>query len=215
MLKILIADTQPLFAECLGTALGMQPELEVLDERPDSGPAALAATVNRRPDILLMDYWMPEMGGPAAAALARSRVPTAVAVLSWLCGPREIRNALAAGAAAFIPKSLGIKELADNLRRVGSGERGVFPAEFKPLVSSGADLAEGVRMWDKLASLTDREIEIIRLLGRGYSKSTVAPVLKVSPETARTHIENIRRKLDARTQVEAVAITRQYGIIPP
>jgi len=192
----------------------MESDLEVLAERPSLGPRAVAAALQLRPDVMVTDYWMPEMNGPAVAAVVGSRMQGSVLLLSWLFTPREIQNAFAAGAAAFISKSLGVSDLAVAIRRVARGEKGVAPPEFEPFISQKAD-GPGAEIWRKLASLTDREIEILRLLGLGFSKSRIAPALSVTPDTARTHIENIRRKLDARTQVEAVAIARQNGLIPP
>jgi len=214
LLKLLVADTQPLFSECLASALAMEVDFEVLEERPASGPKAVEAAVKSRPDILVTDYWMPDMGGPAIAAVVGSRTESPVVLLAWLFGPGEVAAALAAGAAAFIPKSVGIGGLADALRRVGGGERPVYPAQLESL-AAGSKEPGIVATWGRLSSLTDREIQIVRLMGRGYSKSTIASRLDLSPHTARTHIENIRRKLDARTGVEAVAIARHYGFIPP
>jgi len=192
----------------------MESDLEVLEERPSLGPRAVAAALQLRPDVMVADYWMPEMNGPAVAAVVASRMQGSVLLLSWLFTPREIQNAFAAGAAAFISKSLGVSELALAIRRVAEGERGVLPGKFGKGVALRLE-APASEIWPRLASLTDREIEILRLLGLGFSKSRIAGALSVTPDTARTHIENIRRKLDARTQVEAVAIARQNGLIPP
>jgi len=129
-------------------------------------------------------------------------------------GAMQLQSALGAGAAGFLPKSLRLYEITDALHRVHEGNGPVYPPDLDQLVSA-KQRDEATRAWTRLATVTPREIKVLRLLGSGLGKNDIAKLLSISPETVRTHIARILNKLNARTQNEAVATARRFELIQP
>jgi two-component system response regulator DesR len=212
---ILIADAQRLFSESLGIALGLQPGLEVLNDHPTEGLGAVEVALARRPDVAVLDYWMVGMEGPAVARAILKRVPTCkILMVSWLHGPPQVQEALDAGVVGFLPKSLRVQQVVEAIRRAQSGESPVFAEQLRVLLDSIETRANEVdRAAERLGSLTPREIQVLTLLSFGRPIEDVAADLSIAPGTLRTHVHNILRKTGARSQLEALALARHYGLI--
>lgn len=214
-IRVLLADAQPLFSEALAIALGACPDLEVLDERPTSGREAVEAAVSLLPDVAALDCWMWDVDGIALTRRIRCEVPEVkVVLLSWFHGARDIRGALEAGAAAFLPKSLTVAEVASAIRRVHAGESPVYAEELERLAKTIRRRDErAAAVWRRFAELTPREMDVLQLLSFGRHPEEIACELLISKATVRTHIHNILRKTGTRSQVECLALVRTYGLI--
>lgn len=227
MVGVLIGDSQPLFAQALARALEHRAGMQVLEPYPSSGVAAAQAAVVHQPDVALLDFWLEGLTAPAVTASITAKAPaTRVIVLGWFHGPEQVGQAFAAGAAAFVSKSLRIDELVEVIERVVAGELIVADGangdghgnghehrdhEFggrASLAIAAADASDTNR-----DAFTPRELEVLRLLGAGLTVEDVADHLTVSYDTARTHLRRVLTKTGARSQLQAVAFARQQGLL--
>lgn len=215
-IRVLVADAQALFSEALAAALGRSPDLDVLEERPTDGLSAAKAAAVLKPDVALVDYWIGELEGPAADRTILAQSPdTAVINLSWYHGPDQIQSALDAGAAGFLPKSVSLEQVEQAIRQAHAGERPVFEHALARVVGKIAERQQrGRELVGRLESLSPRELETLRLVSAGLPVERVAEQMGLGKSTVRTHIHNILRKTDTRTQLEAVAMARDQGYLP-
>lgn len=215
-IRVLVSDPQVLVADALAGALERYDDLEVVSARPESGSDAVQAAVVYEPQVILTEFWVRDMSGPAAIELLLGKVPDArVLVISWFHGPDQIHQALDAGAVAFLPKSLRVPQVHEAILRAHAGENPVFAEELSRLV----DLLERrsryvTDMGERLRSLSGRELEVLQLIAVGLPNNDIAKRLNLAPGTVRTHIHQILSKTGARSQVEAVAIARDHEIVP-
>lgn len=218
-MRVLVADGQRLFAEALGRALQQYPDFEVLLQETRSGRDVLEASIRRRPDVLLLDYWILEMDGPAVTRELRSRGDAPkVLLMSWIHGPDEVQQALIAGAAGFLPKSVTIDQVAEAIRQALVGHPLVYAPQLAGLFDDmNRRLAETEAIYNAVVALTPREIETLQLLAEGRPTKQIATELSIAPGTLKNLIHNILSKMRARTRVEAVDTARRVGLIsvPP
>ncbi|MGH2670892.1 MAG: response regulator [bacterium] len=214
-ITVIVADAQHLFAEALGVALGRYPELEIHNHSPATGLEVIEVATTLDPDVVLLDFWMVGMEGPPTTRLLGKRAPRSkVLLLSWLHGPQQVEEALEAGAVGFLPKSLTLDQVAGAIRRAHAGESPVYSSELEELVRTiEAREHEVARISQRLLTLTPREIQILTMLSFGEPFDDVADKLSISPGTLRTHVHNILKKTGARSQIEAIAMARHYGLI--
>lgn len=212
---VLVADGQRMFAEAVAIALRSHPGLHVLSEHPTTGTAALEVAMRDEPDVLLLDYWLLGMNGPACTRAVHERCPDAkVLLLSWLHGPQHVQEALAAGAVGFLPKSLTFDQLVEAIRRACSGEPLVFAEQLARLVDDIERRArESEERAKRLATLSTRELEVLDLLGKGLSPKEIALNLDISVGTVKNHIHSILTKTGGRTQLEAILVARYHRVI--
>jgi DNA-binding NarL/FixJ family response regulator len=201
-IKVLTVDDHPLLREGIMAILEGQPDMVVVAEAANGREAVERFRVYR-PDMTLMDLQMPEMGGLEAMAAIRREFPDAkIVVLTTYRGDAQAVRALHAGASGYLLKSMLRKELLDTIRAVHSGRRRI-PSEI------AAEIAE--HHTDD--ALTDREIEILRLVAAGKANKIVAAELAISEETVKAHMRNILGKLAANDRTHAVTIALKRGII--
>lgn len=215
-IRVLTSDAQFLFADALATSLAGCKDLLLLDDRPVKGLDALHAATTYHPDVVLVDYWLPDMEGPVAIRELHRRVPDAKALaLSWFHGADHIHAALAAGAVGFLPKSLSVGQVAEGVRRAHQGENPVFGKELAKMVDKIATRRAAVKQVDqRFASLTLREMEILQLLALAYTRTDIARRLQIREATVRTHLSRLLGKTGATSQLEVVTMARDAGIVP-
>lgn len=212
---MLVGDSQPLFAEALAGVLAREHDLVVFDEYPASGRDAIDAAFRLEPDVALIDYWIPGLEGPAVTnAITREAPRVKVIMLSWFYGVREIRSSLEAGATGFLPKNVSVAQVVEAIRDAHAGSSLVYPEQIAKMMErlDLGDKAAG-KVWKKLRELTPRELEILALLAHGEPINVLADRLSISVHTLRTHIHRILDKTGTRSQMEAVALARRYGLI--
>jgi DNA-binding NarL/FixJ family response regulator len=201
-IRVLVADDHPIVRAGLATVVSQQLELELVGEAAD-GAEAVIIVRERRPDVVLMDLRMPHMDGVAAIRQIKSEFPdVGVLALTTYEGDVDIHRALEAGARGYLTKDMLLTDVVSAIRAVHRGER-VIPAQV------AARLAEFTPRTD----LTEREIEVVRLVARGLSNHEIAGVIGRSDETVKLHLKNIFSKLGVADRTEAVTLAISRGIL--
>ena len=215
MVRVLIADDQELVRSGFRLVLELA-GIDVVGEAQD-GREAVEATRRLRPDVVLMDVRMPEMDGiEATRRIALSGVPSRVLILTTFDLDEYVFQALRAGASGFLLKDVGRERLVDAVHTVAAGEALVAPSVLERLVTHyvmrpPSQLATP----PELADLTDRELEILTLVGRGLANPEIASTLYISLATVKTHIRHILQKLNLRDRVQAVVLAYETGLVTP
>jgi len=221
-IRVAIVDDQPLVRSGLALLLDARADIDVVAEAAD-GRAGLAAIDAHRPDVVLLDVRMPELDGLGVVrALAeRGRLgPDAglrVVMLSTYHVDEAVYAALRLGASGFVLKDAAPDEIGAALVAVAAGEAWLDPAVARRLVdsirSSPAPLPPGDRA--VLQPLTDRELEVLTLIGQGLNNRELAVHLGVGAATVKTHIQRILFKLHLRDRVQAVILAYELGLVQP
>ena len=212
--RILLADEHSLFREAMRVVLESQSDLLVVGEARD-GAQAVAEAEALQPDLAILDISLPNCDGIRATELIRDRVPHCRVVL---LAPEEDHNilidSLEAGASGYLTKGSPLGDLIDAARAVHNGEtlipRRMLGALLVRLIRRRRDDDEASR---KMSQLTKREREVLSLLARGADNDTIAQSLVISPQTARTHIQNVLGKLGVHSRLEAAAFVMQNGVL--
>ena len=217
-LRVLIADDQRLIRAGFATLVGSAPDLEVVGEAVD-GADALEQARLARPDVLLMDIRMPGMDGLSATELITSDPDlqdVRVLVLTTFEADEYVVAALRAGASGFLGKGVDPAELIAAIRVVASGESLLSPRATSALIgrflSRPSDGPPGA-VDESLDALTEREREILSLVGQGLSNDDIAGQLFLSPLTVKTHVNRSMTKLDARDRAQLVVLAYQSGLV--
>jgi two-component system, NarL family, response regulator DesR len=215
-IRVLVANSQRLFAETLAVSLAGRPELSVIKRFPTTGVEAIAAARDAAPDVALLDYWLEGIEAPNVIRSILAKAPEVKIInLSWLSGPDHINAALAAGAVGFLPTGVTVARVVEAVRRAHAGEHPVFEEELDDLVMRIENRRRFVELVDhRLETLTPRELEVLTHMGGGLARDEIADRLGISLATVRTHIHRILEKTKARSQMEAVAMARDHGFIP-
>jgi DNA-binding NarL/FixJ family response regulator len=214
--RVLIVDDQALIRAGFRMILDAQPDLEVVGEAAD-GSTAIDAVRTLRPDVVLMDIRMPGVDGiEATRRLTELNVPSKIVILTTYDLDEYVFDALAAGASGFLLKHVPPEELVHGVRVAASGDALLAPSITKRLIEEFAKHRAPVRAGGTdLHTLTDREQEVIRLLGRGLSNPEIARELKVGEATVKTHVAHVLDKLGLRDRVQAVIFAYEVGLIKP
>lgn len=206
MQKILIVDDHPLYREGMISALrARMSDVEV--QGADSAEEGLQVLM-RDPqiDLVLIDVRLPGMDGFAALALYGAHFPAVPRILiSGSDEPAYLKRAIEGGASGYIPKSMAVRDVIAAIQRVLQG--GVSGPEIASPARRREDL-------DPLAHLTLRQLEVLRLLGEGYTNKEIAKALEISERTARAHVAAIFEALDADNRTHAVLSAQRRGLLP-
>ncbi len=215
MIRVLIADDQPLVRRGLALILGPDPEFEVVGEAED-GARAVALAQQLRPDVVVMDIRMPVLDGvQATEELARTLPGTRVLALSTFDMDEYVVAALRAGAYGFLPKDISPEELIAAVRIVHTGEAAVAPRLLSRLLSAYVRTPARPRSWaaPPPLELTPRELEIWRLMATGRGNAEIAAELDISVSTVKNHITGIFGKLGVRDRAQAVIAAYESGLV--
>ncbi|WP_263357238.1 response regulator [Acidicapsa ligni] len=201
-IRILVVDDHPFLREGIVGAVNSQSDMAMIGEA-SNGEEAIEQFRLHRPDVTLMDLQMPTMNGTDAIIAIRSEFPTArIVVLTAYRGDVQALRALKAGAAGYLLKNMLRKELLDTIRVVDSGRRRIPPEIAREL---------GEHIVDD--ELSNREIEVLRLIATGTSNKIIATQLSLAETTVKTHVQNILIKLSANDRTHAVTIAIKRGYI--
>lgn len=215
-LTVVIVDDQHLVRAGLRTLLEATPGIVVVGEAA-TGEDAIEQVRRLRPDVVLMDVRMPGMGGIEAVRLIAAERPTVRVVMVTSYDHDEVvLSALRAGAAGFVPKSGDPALLVEAVLAVTSG--GVFlpPVITRRVLEAvlrGPAAAEP--SGESLADLSERELDVLRLVGSGCNNQEIGEALGIGEPTVKTHVSNLLRKLGARDRVQAVIIAFESGLVRP
>lgn len=212
--RVVVVDDQPLVRMGLRTLVNSEDDLELVGEAED-GRAALDLLRRTRPDVALMDIRMPRLDGietlravAADPALAGVRV----VVLTTFETDEHVFDALQAGAAGFLVKDSEPADMLRAVRLAAAGESLLSPSVTRRVIASFAR-GPARRGNDRLGELTEREREVLTLIGQGLSNDEIGTRLVVSPATARTHVSRVMTKLGARDRAQLVVVAYQSGLV--
>src|SRR5262245_17353931 len=201
-IRILTVDDHPVLREGIAAVLSGELDMTVVAEA-NNGEEAVEQFRNHRPDVTLMDLQMPIMNGTEAIHAIRKEFPDArIIVLTTYSGDAQATKALEAGASGYLLKNMLRKELVETIRCVHGGRKRIPPEVAIEMAEHHADDA-----------LSEREVEVLRLVAAGNSNKKVADHLFISEETVKAHLKNILSKLDANDRTHAVTIALKRGII--
>jgi DNA-binding NarL/FixJ family response regulator len=212
-LRVVIADDQPLMRAGFKTVLEATGSIEVVAEAGD-GEEAIRAAEAHAPDVVLMDIRMPRVDGlEATRRLPRHRV----LILTTFGLDEYIVEALRAGASGFLLKDARPQELVGAVRAVAAGDAVLSAPVTRRLLDQIAHrLPAPVKREDgALADLTERELEVLRLMAGGRSNAEIAAALVVSEATVKSHVSNLLGKLGLRDRVQAVILAYETGLVGP
>jgi DNA-binding NarL/FixJ family response regulator len=212
-IRVLIVDDQPLARAGFKAVLEATGGIEVVAEA-ENGEQAVKLARGHDPDVVLMDVRMPQMDGIEAT---RRMTHQKVLILTTFGLDDYIIEALRAGASGFLLKDAPVEELVRAVRTVAAGDAQLSPAVTKRLLDQVARRLPAAVQRDAgpLAELTDRELEVLRLVAAGMSNSEIAAALVVSEPTVKTHVSNVLQKLGLRDRVQAVIYAYETGLITP
>ena len=215
-IDVVVADDQRLVRAGFRVILEDEPDIRVVGEASD-GRLAVDVVRRTRPDVVLMDIRMPELNGLEAAGRILAEVDTAVLMLTTFDSDEYIYEALRIGASGFLLKDAPADRLLDAVRVAAAGEALLAPSITRRLISRFAQAARPASdaVPAPLAELTERELDVLRLVARGLSNGEIAAELVLGENTIKTHVAHILRKLDLRDRVQAVVLAYECGLIMP
>jgi len=217
MIRVLLADDQVLVRAGFRALLDAQDDIEVVGEVGD-GDQAVRLTRELAPDIVLMDIRMPGTDGLAATrqiAADGQLANVRVVILTTFELDEYVFEAVRSGASGFLVKDTEPDELVQAIRVVAGGDALLSPSVTRRLIGEFAAREKGPRRPAGLAELTDREQEVLALVGDGLSNGEIAKRLYVSPATAKTHVSRAMIKLQARDRAQLVVIAYESGLVRP
>jgi DNA-binding NarL/FixJ family response regulator len=217
VIRVLIADDQALVRTGFRVILEAEGDIEVVAEA-GTGTEAVRQSALTRPSVVLMDIRMPELDGIAATeAVLRQPDPPTVVVLTTFDQNEYVYRALRAGAAGFLLKDAPSSRLLAAVRAAATGDSLIEPSVTRRLVERFAEPAVDPKLPEELEALTDRELDVLRLLARGMSNAEIAAEIVVAETTVKTHVARILAKLGVRDRVQAVVLAYESGFVahPP
>jgi DNA-binding NarL/FixJ family response regulator len=216
MIRVLVADDQALVRGGFRLILDLQQDIEVVGEASD-GREAIEHARALQPDVVLMDIRMPGLDGlEATRHLLADPDPPHVLMLTTFDLDQYVYDAMRIGASGFLLKDVRPEQLADAVRVVASGDTLLAPAIIRRSVEQYVRRPPpGSGKPGRLAVLTERELDVLRLIARGRSNAEIAARLFLSETTVKTHVTHLFTKLDLRDRAQAVVLAYETGLVQP
>ena len=206
MITVLIVDDHSMVAESFRRALANEADLEVVAVAHSAADAHSAANLHR-PDVVLMDYTLPDGDGVStAAALVQERPEIKVILVTGSDARSAVRGAIEAGCVGYLEKTMALSQLALAIRAAAAGDTAISPEHLARAMQAPRDT--GVQ-------LTARELDVLRLVAGGLSNRAIADRLILSLHTVRTHVQSILSKLGVHSKLEAAAFARDNELVKP
>lgn len=205
-IRVLVVDDHALFRRGLQMVLEQEPDMEVAAEAND-GLEAVSAAGDLLPDVVLMDVRMPRQGGIDACMSVKEVVPSArIVMLTISDEENDLYEAIKAGASGYLLKEISIDEVAAAVRAVHGGQSLISPSMASKLLDEFASMLKqgDERQQVPAPRLTEREMEVLRLVARGLNNRDIAKQLYISENTVKNHVRNILEKLQLHSRMEAV-----------
>jgi DNA-binding NarL/FixJ family response regulator len=213
-ISVVLADDQPLVRSGFRLIVEAEDDIKVSGEAGD-GEETIALVRRTTPDVVLMDVQMPKLNGlEATQRIVEEGIGSRVIILTTFEQDDYVFAALRAGASGFMLKNAAPEDLVRAVRVVASGEALLAPSVTRRLIEEYAQRPAPVRN-DGLDELTERELEVLRLLASGKSNAELAAELYLGEGTIKTHVSHLLRKLGLRDRVQAVVLAYESGLVEP
>jgi DNA-binding NarL/FixJ family response regulator len=214
--RVLIADDQSLVRAGFRLILESQPDFAVIGEAPD-GEQAVALARRHRPEVVLMDIRMPRMDGLEATRqiLENGTTQCRIVILTTFDLDEYVYAALKAGACGFLLKDVTPEQLIAAVRLVVAGDALLAPSITRRLIERYASRDARSELTPDLSSLTEREVDVLRLMARGLNNQAIGEKLFVSEATVKTHVAHILDKLAVENRVQAVVAAYESRLVAP
>jgi DNA-binding NarL/FixJ family response regulator len=213
--RVVLADDQPLVRAGLRVLIADTPDLDVAGEAA-TGAAAVQLAKDLRPDVVVMDIRMPGMDGIDATRMITADPAAArVVVLTTFDDDDYVYAALRAGASGFLVKDMALDDILAAIRVVAVGDALIAPSVTRRLIAQFAGRPHTPPPRRQTDGITDRERQVLTLVGRGLSNAEIAASLFISTATAKAHVTHLLAKLGARDRVQLVIAAYDAGLVPP
>lgn len=218
-IRILLADDQELVRAGLRMVITDLPDLDIVGEA-GTGAEAVRLAGELRPDVVVMDIRMPGMDGiQATRAISTSSIPseasTRVLMLTTFDDDENVYASLRAGASGFLVKDMALVDIIAAIRVVAAGDALIAPSVTRRLIQEFAERPPSAAPGRRIDGVTEREREVLTLVGRGLSNGEIAAHLFIGPATAKTHVARLLTKLGARDRVQLVIAAYEAGLVSP
>ncbi len=213
IIKVLIADDQRLMREGLATLLALTSDIDIVAQAGD-GAEAIELAQAHRPDVILMDIQMPRVNGVEATRTIRALLPaTQIIILTTFDDDEYLLAGLRAGACGYLLKDMPSEQLAQAIRSAAKGQSPIEPEMARKLVNLVTHSPIAPTPLAAASELSEREIEVLRLIADGLSNKEIAEKLFIAEGTAKNHVSNILSKLEARDRAQAVARAKELNLL--
>jgi DNA-binding NarL/FixJ family response regulator len=211
-ISVLLADDHVLFRQALRHLLEMEFDIKVVAEASD-GAAAIALVEQHHPDVVLLDISMPAMDGIIATARLREEYPDiGIIILTMFAEDTHIIRAIRAGANGYLLKNSDSARVIDAIRAVSRGQSILEPSLVAKLLDEFRKMSD-VRAPTNVSGLTDRELELLRLVARGLSNKEIASTLELAESTVKNRLSILFEKLDVKDRTQAAIYAMSHGLI--
>ncbi len=213
--RVVLADDQPLVRSGLRVLMADAPDIDVVGEA-GTGAEAVQLVRDTEPDVAVMDIRMPGMDGiEATGRITAAAGATRVLILTTFDDDEYIYGALRAGASGFLVKDMALDDILGAIRVVAAGDALIAPSITRRLIAEFAARPEPAPRPRPVGNITEREREVLTLVGRGMSNSEIAAQLCISTATAKAHVARLLTKLEARDRVQLVITAYEIGLVTP
>lgn len=216
MINILLVDDQKLVRQGIQLLLETEEDLHVIGHA-ENGLQAVEMATKLSPDVILMDVRMPEMDGVTATReILKSRPQQGIIILTTFDDDETIFEGLKAGARGYLLKDISSEEMADAVRTVSAGEALIQPSITRKVLSEFSRLAASPtpeQTVHLVEPLTEREMEVLKALAKGYSNKEIAESLFITEGTVKNHVSNLIAKLEVRDRTQAVLKAQELKIL--
>ncbi|MGW3046214.1 response regulator [Kitasatospora sp. NPDC001159] len=219
-ISVVLADDQPLVRAGLRLLIASAPDIEIVGEA-GTGTEAVQLAKELRPDVVVMDIRMPVMDGIEATRRIKAHAAGAgsgtvgVVMLTTYDDNENVYAALYAGASGFLVKDTVLDEILAAIRVVAGGEALLAPGVTRRLIERFTDQAQAAEPRRRIKGITERERDVLTLIGRGMSNSEISAEPHISLATTKTHVARLLAKLDARDRVQLAIAAHEAKIVPP
>jgi DNA-binding NarL/FixJ family response regulator len=205
-IRMMLVDDHAVVRQGLKMFLSMDPDFEIIGEATD-GLAAVKLAKELNPDVILMDMVMPGMGGVEAIGIIKKAQPDIeIIALTSVLEDNQVIGAIKAGAIGYLLKDTSVEDLLVAIKAASQGQVQLSPA-------AAARLMREVRMPESPEKLTEREVEVLRLLAQGLANKEIAHMLVIGEKTVKSHVSNILAKLNVASRTQAALYAASIGLV--